>query len=50
LWQVASDESDFEAGEKPGDERLVTLKMVKELEDKLHNSRCHGLINHTVNL
>jgi len=39
LWQVASDESDFEAEGKMEDERVVTLKMVKDLEDKLHNSR-----------
>lgn len=50
LWQVASDESDFEADDKPADERVVTLKMVKELEDKLHNSRYHGLIYHIMNL
>jgi hypothetical protein len=49
LWQVASDESDFEADNKPGDERVVTLKMVRELEDKLHNSRYHSLINQIVN-
>jgi hypothetical protein len=39
LWQVASDESDFEVDDKPRDERVVTLKMVKDLEDKIHNSR-----------
>jgi hypothetical protein len=44
LCQVASDESDFEADDKPKDENVVTLKMVKHLEEKLHNSRYHGLI------
>jgi hypothetical protein len=39
LWQVASDESDFEVDDKPHDERVVTLKMVKDLEDKIRNSR-----------
>lgn len=36
--EVASDESDFEADDKPKDEHVVTLKMVKDLEEKLHNS------------
>ena len=39
LWQIASDESDFEVDDKPHDERVVTLKMVKDLENKIHNSR-----------
>jgi hypothetical protein len=39
LWQVASDESDFEVDDKPHDERVVTLKMVRDLEDKIRNSR-----------
>jgi hypothetical protein len=39
LPQVASDESDFEADDKPHDEHVVTLKMVRDLEDKIRNSR-----------
>jgi hypothetical protein len=39
LRQVASDESDFEVDDKPHDERVVTLKMVSDLEDKVRNSR-----------
>jgi hypothetical protein len=45
LCQIASDESDFEADDKPKDEHVVTLKMVKDLEEKLRNSRYHGLIS-----
>lgn len=39
LWQVASDESDFEVDDKPHDKRVVTLKTVRDLEDKIRNSR-----------
>jgi len=39
LRQVASDESDFEVDDKPHDESVVTLKMVRDLEDKIRNSR-----------
>jgi hypothetical protein len=39
LRQVASDESDFEVDDEPHDERVVTLKMVRALEDKIRNSR-----------
>lgn len=38
LLQVASDESDFEADDKPIDDRVVTLKMVKELQEELQNT------------
>ncbi|XP_069679177.1 nucleolar complex protein 2 [Periplaneta americana] len=36
--EVASDESDFEADDKPIDDRVVTLKMVKELQEELRNT------------
>jgi hypothetical protein len=48
LCQIASDESDFEADDKPKDERVVTLKMVKDLEEKLHNSRYYGFLNNYI--
>lgn len=48
--EVASDESDFEVDDKPRDERVVTLKMVKDLEDKIHNSSSIGVTRHAVKL
>lgn len=48
--EVASDESDFEADDKPHDKSVVTLKMVRDLEDKIRNSSSIGTTRHAVKL
>lgn len=48
--EVASDESDFEVEGKEADERVVTLKMVKSVQEQLHNTKCVAALRQAVQM